>query len=63
MNLRAKPEDFIRIYEQNLPVSRTYKEAYEKAEKKHEELCGGRMYSDHNTFRVVYNRKHKKNKR
>lgn len=59
-NLRAKPDYFRELYEQNLPVSRTYKEAYEKAEEKHQQLTGTRMYADHNSFRVVYNRKRKK---
>jgi hypothetical protein len=62
-NLRAKPDYFRELYEQNLPLSKTYKEAYEKAEKKHEELTGQRMYADHASFRVVYTRQVKKKKK
>lgn len=61
-HLRAKPDYFRELYEKNLPNSRTYKEAYEKAEEEHQRLCGSRCYADHGSFRVVYNRLHKKHK-
>lgn len=62
-NLRAKPDFFRELYEKNLPNSKTYKEAYEKAEEEHEKLCGSRMYTDINSFRVYLHRQHKQTKK
>jgi hypothetical protein len=60
--LRAKPDYFRELYEKNLPISKTYKEAYEKAEEEHQKLCGSRMYADHNSFRVYMHRQQKRKK-
>jgi hypothetical protein len=52
---------FVRLYEKLLPLTESYMEAYQAAEEVHEQIYGGRRYSDYNSFRQVINRAIKKN--
>lgn len=60
MKLKCGVEDFIQVFETNLPKYSTYKGAYEAAEKMHEHLTGSRRYSDYESFRQVKRRRKKK---
>lgn len=55
------PMGFIQEFFNNLPVSKTYKEAYELAELKHVRKYGFRKYKNYNSFQT--NKKRILNKR
>jgi hypothetical protein len=60
MKLKCSVEDFIQVFETEMPKYSTYKGAYEAAEKQHEQLTGSRRYSDYESFRKVKSRRRKK---
>lgn len=52
--------EFIDDYNEEAKKARTYREAYEEAERRHKEKTGKRKYSNYDSFRHVKNRKLKK---
>lgn len=48
---------FFKAYEENVPKSRTYLEAYELTEQEYESIFDCRRYSSYDSFRVVYGRR------
>jgi hypothetical protein len=45
-------EGFCKMFEENLPVSKTFIEAYEVTERTHEHIFGKRKYSCYSSFSV-----------
>lgn len=52
--------DFDAMVDRYMRQDRTYKSAYEQAEREHEKLTGHRRYSDHESYRVARSRRIKK---
>jgi hypothetical protein len=43
-------EGFVKMFEDNLPVSKTFSNAYEMTERTHEDIFGERKYSSYKSF-------------
>jgi hypothetical protein len=57
MQLQAKTDDFIRLFEEKIGNFTTHKDAYEAVEREHVSLTGERRYTDYETFRGIRERK------
>jgi response regulator of citrate/malate metabolism len=62
MKLQATTTEFIRFFHDKMSQNKTYKAAYEAAEKVHVALTGSRRYADYESFRSVINKRAKKRK-
>ena len=57
MKLQATTDEFIRFFHDKMSQNKTYKAAYEAAEKVHISITGARRYADYESFRsVIYRR-------
>ncbi len=50
-------EGFKKLYEHKVKKTKTYKQAYEEAETEHYRKFGTNRYSDHDTFKKIYNKR------
>lgn len=63
IRLNLDAETFAKIFNEHLPQTDTYEQAYERAEEQHEKLTGHKRYSNYDSFRIArYQRMKKKNK-
>lgn len=60
--MRMEARAFDEMVDKFLGTERTYKSAYEKAEKEHERMTGQRRYEDHESYRVGRFRRIKRRK-
>ena len=52
--------EFDQVFEENLRGSKSYPDAYEKAEKEHEDFFGRRRYAGYESFKQIKSRKRRK---
>lgn len=50
VQMLSTTEGFCQAFDQNLPVSKTFLEAYEVTERAHEDLFGRRKYAEYSIF-------------